>query len=113
MTFAENGSYSLQLDGAAFQEEMGRFGNAMGNFLIYYFAEIVMEAMIAAGYADGSETVEQLEAYLDELEGQLDELNANEPEDDGSDAYDEWADQHEELEDIIDEIEDRLEDMRG
>ena len=64
VTFAENGSYSLQLDGAAFQEEMGRFGNAMGNFLNDYFAEIVMEAMIAAGYADGSETVEQLEAIL-------------------------------------------------
>lgn len=64
MTFAEDGSYSLRLDSAAFQEEMGRFGNAMGNFLNDYFAEIVMEAMIATGYADGSETVEQLEAIL-------------------------------------------------
>lgn len=64
MTFTEDGSYSLRLDGAAFQEEMGSFGNAIGNFLNDYFAEIVMEAMIAAGYADGSETVEQLEAIL-------------------------------------------------
>ena len=64
MSFTEDGCYSLRLDSAAFQEEMGRFGNAMGNFLNDYFAEIVMEAMIATGYADGSETVEQLEAIL-------------------------------------------------
>ena len=64
MSFTEDGCYSLRLDSAALQEEMGRFGNAMENFMNDYFAEILMEAMIATGYADGSETVEQLEAIL-------------------------------------------------
>lgn len=64
MSFEEDGTYTMWLDKSSLEKETDRFSDAMANFLMDYFVEGVFEELIEAGYADGSETVEELESWL-------------------------------------------------